>query len=102
MSATYATTIGFTDRKPPNYPAIDRAALMRDAHQIARASRDLFATYAEALAYGLRAAWMSAKSRREIRSLAAQTGVPQIPFTAAQIEASREATRRTGSSMWAA
>jgi hypothetical protein len=102
MSATYATPIGFTDKRRANYPAIDRAALMRDAHQIAKASRNLFATYAEALAYGLRAAWMSAKSRREMRSLAAQAGAPQIPFTAAQIEASRQATRRTGSSLWAA
>jgi hypothetical protein len=98
----YASVLGLTDKRPANYPAIDRAALMRDAHQIAKASRNLFATYAEALTYGLRAAWMSAKSRREIRSLAAQAGAPQIPFTAAQIAASGAATRRTGSSMWAA
>jgi len=95
----YATPIGFTDKRPADYPAIDRAALMRDAHQIARNSRGHFASYREALAYGLRAAWLSAKSRREIRSLAMQAGQPAIPFTAAQLAASRAATRRTYSSM---
>jgi hypothetical protein len=98
----HATLFGYSDRRPANFQPIDRAALMRHAHQIARASRVRFATYAEALSYGLRAAWMSAKSGRQIQSLSAQAGCPAIPFTAAQIAASREATRRTGSSMWAA
>ena len=31
----FATVMGFSDKRPANYPAIDRAALMRDAHQIA-------------------------------------------------------------------
>jgi hypothetical protein len=64
----YMSLIGYTSRRPESFPTIDRAALMRDAHQIARRSRAHFATYAEALAYGLRAAWMSAKSRRQIQS----------------------------------
>jgi hypothetical protein len=74
---------------------------MRDAHQIAKKARGHFASYHEALAYGLRTAWMSAKSRRQIQSLAIQAGRPAIPFTAAQIEASRRATRRCGASLWA-
>src|SRR5262249_29857924 len=78
-----------------------RSALMRDAHRIAKGSRAHFASYAEALAYGLRAAWLSARSRREIRSLAMQAGRPNVPFTAAQIEASRFATRRCGASFYA-
>ena len=97
----YPTPIGFTDKRPANYPAIDRAALMRDAHQIAKASCAHFASYAEALAYGLRSAWLSAKSRRTIRALAAQVGPHVVPFTAAQIEASHRATRRCGASLWA-
>ncbi len=97
----FATVMGFSDKRPANYPAIDRAALMRDAHQIAGTSRAHFATYREALAYGLRAAWLSAKSRRQIRSLAMQAGRPAIPLTAAQIEASRAATRRCSASLWA-
>jgi hypothetical protein len=93
--------MGFTDKRPANYPSINRAALMRDAHQIANASRAHFVSYAEALAYGLRSAWLSAKSRRTIRALAAQVGPHAVPFTAAQIEASRNATRRCGASLWA-
>jgi hypothetical protein len=49
----FASPIGFTTKRPANYPAIDRSALMRDAHKIAKASRTHFATYAEALSYGL-------------------------------------------------
>jgi hypothetical protein len=70
---SYATPMGFTTKRPRNYPAIDRSALMRDAHQIAKASR----------------------------ALAAQAGQPAAPFTAAQIEASRSAGRRCGASLWA-
>jgi hypothetical protein len=98
---SYANPIGFTDKRPANYPAIDRAALMRDAHQIAKNSRTHFDSYHEALTYGLRTAWASAKSRRQIQSLAIQADRPAIPFTAAQIEASRVATRRCGASLWA-
>ena len=42
------TSMGFTDKRPANYPAIDRAALMRDAHAIAKASRAHFGNYREA------------------------------------------------------
>ncbi|MGO9399730.1 MAG: hypothetical protein ACLP19_18085 [Xanthobacteraceae bacterium] len=101
MSTVYANPMGFTTKRPTDYPAIDHVALMRDAHRIAKASRSHFGSYREALAYGLQAAWLSAKSRRQIQSLATQAGRPAIPFTAAQIEASRAATRRCSASLWA-
>jgi hypothetical protein len=100
--ALYPTPMGYTSRRPQNWPAIDRGALMRDAHQIASGARPHFSSYREALAYGLRAAWMSAKSRQAIQSLAMQAGTPAVPLTAAQVKASRLATRRTGASLWAA
>jgi hypothetical protein len=98
----YPSLMGYTSRRPAGFPSIDRAALMRDAHRIASGARPHFSRYREAFAYGLRAAWMSAKSRQEIRSLAIQAGTPAVPFTAAQVKASRIATRRTGASLWAA
>jgi hypothetical protein len=93
------TPLGYTSRRPACLPAIDRAALMRAAHQAARRMRAHFATYREALAYGLGAAWRQAKLTREIRSLCAQ--VAPVRHTAHQIEESRRATRRSGSSLWA-
>jgi hypothetical protein len=93
--------MGFTTNRPPNYPAIDRSALMRDAHRIAKASLSHFDGYRAAFSYGLRAAWMAAKSRQTIRALAEQAGQPATPFTAAQIAASRAATLRCGASLWA-
>ena len=97
----YVNPMGFTNKRSANYPAIDRSALMRDAHQIAKASRVHFGSYREAFAHGLHAAWLSAKSRQTIRALAIQAGQPAAPLTAAQIEASRAATRRNGASLWA-
>jgi hypothetical protein len=46
-----------TSASQANPAAIDRAALMRRAHAIARQARPHMASYREALAYGLRAAW---------------------------------------------
>jgi hypothetical protein len=102
MTRLYPNPMGYTTRRPTGFPSIDRTALMRDAHRIAGGARPHFSRYREALAYGLRAAWMSAKSRQTIQSLAIQTGTPAVPFTAAQVKASRIATRRTGASLWAA
>jgi hypothetical protein len=93
--------MGFTTRRPATYPAIDRSALMRDAHQIAKASRAHFGSYREAFAHAPHVAWLSTKSRQTIRALAAQAGQHVGPLTTAQIEASRAATRRCGSSLWA-
>jgi hypothetical protein len=72
-----------------NMPSIDRAALMRRAHQIAR-------HYREALAYALRTAWSDAKARQEHRERFA--GYVPCILTPDQIAASRAATRRCGSS----
>jgi hypothetical protein len=98
-AALYATPLGYTSRRPAGLPPIDLAALMRAAHAIARRFRAHYAGYADALAYGLGAAWAQVNAAREIQSLRAQ--VAPVQHTAAQIEASRAATRRTGSSLWA-
>ncbi len=42
---------------PVSQPTIDRAAIMRRAHQIARSCRARFSTYRAALQYGLKASW---------------------------------------------
>jgi hypothetical protein len=99
--ALYPTPMGYTSRRPKDWLAIDRAALMRDAHRIAKSFLSHFGAYGKALAYGLRAAWMSAKSRQQIQSLNRQVDQPVAPLTARQIEASRRATRQCGSSLWA-
>lgn len=97
----YATLMGYTDKRPVELPPIDRQALMVDAHRLAECFRNYFASYREALAYGLTAAWKSLIVRREFLSLNLQAGKPTVPYTAAQIAASRRATRRCGSSLWA-
>ncbi len=97
MSSLYATPAGFNSRRPAGLPPIDRPAVMRDAHRVAKRMRTSFATYREAFAYSLGAAWATAKSNREIRSLRAQ--VARVDLTPVQIAASREATRRSGSSL---
>src|SRR5258708_1498244 len=100
MASVHMTPAGYTSQRPATLPPIDRARLMRAAHAIARQFRPRFDTHAEAIAYGLRAAWAQAKSNREIQSLRAQ--VATVHNTPAQIEASRQATRRCGSSLWGA
>jgi hypothetical protein len=95
----YATLAGYTDKRPAHLPIIDRAALMRSAHATARKFRQFYATYREALAYGLGAAWAQAKSNRNLQSLCAQAA--PVQHTPKQIKASRAATRRAGSSLWA-
>lgn len=95
----YATPLGYTNRRPDDYPAIDRATLMRDAHRIARDFRPHYDSHRQALAYGLCAAWGQVKVAREITSLRAQ--VARVEHSAAELKASRAATRRTGSSLWA-
>jgi hypothetical protein len=79
-----------------NMPSIDRAAVMRRAHQIARQARPHIPNYREALAYGLRTAWSDAKARQEHRERFA--GYVPCTLTPDQIAASRAATRRCGSS----
>jgi hypothetical protein len=85
-----------TSTSQDNPAAIARAALMRHAHQIARRARPHMASYREALAYGLKAAWGMLATRREFAAVRAR--VKSVVHTAKQIEASRAATRRCGSS----
>jgi hypothetical protein len=85
-----------TDAPQLNLPALDRAALMRRAHQIARQARPHMASYRAAFAYGLRTAWSHAKARQEHRTRFAGY-VPRI-LTPDQIAASRAATQRCGAS----
>jgi hypothetical protein len=95
----YMTPAGYTDRRPADYPALNRAALMRLAHATAKRQRSQFSSYRQALAFGLTVAWGSIKVAREFQSLRAQTA--PVQHTPAQITASRAATRRAGSSLWA-
>jgi hypothetical protein len=76
--------------------AIDRRALMQNAHRIARQARPYMASYREALAYGLRAAWGQVHVARSFAAVRARVQ-PRV-LTADQIAASRAATRRCGSS----
>jgi hypothetical protein len=77
-------------------PAIDRRALMQNAHRIAREARPFMKSYREALAYGLRAAWGQVEVARSFAAVRAKVQ-PRV-LTADQIAASRAATRRCGSS----
>jgi hypothetical protein len=77
-------------------PALDRAALMRRAHAIARQARPHMPSYRAAFAYGLRAAWGLITTQREFAQV--RTRVTPRVLTADQIAASRAATRRCGSS----
>jgi hypothetical protein len=97
----YVNLLGYTDRRPADYPALDRTRLMNEAHQIARNFRSHFASYRLALAYGLSAAWKSAKVRREFQSLNRQASHGVDSLTSAQKIASRRAARSVGSSLWA-
>lgn len=92
----YMTPLGYTSRPPVVLPPVDRAALMREAHRIAKRMRHLMTSYPEAMAYGLRTAWAQVKVRRTFQMLNAQ--VRRREYTATEIAASRAATHRCGSS----
>jgi hypothetical protein len=97
----YPTAMGYTTRRPDvTLPPLDRRALMQSAHRIARNARRHFASYAQALAYGLKAAWQQVKVARDIAMIRAQ--IKPREYTAADWAASTRATRRCGSSLWAA
>jgi hypothetical protein len=53
-------------------PTVDRAAVMRRAHQIARQARPHMASYREALACGVKAAWGLIATRREFAAVRAR------------------------------
>jgi hypothetical protein len=77
-------------------PTIDRRALMRRAHAIAKQARPHMPSYREALAYGLRAAWGLLATCREFAAVRARVQ-PRV-LTAEQRAASERATRRCGAS----
>jgi hypothetical protein len=79
-----------------NLPAIDRRALMKQAHLIARRFIGVLPNYRACLAHGMRVAWADAKARAEHKQRFA--GYVSRPLTAKQIADSRYATRRCGSS----
>jgi hypothetical protein len=75
-------------------PPVDRSALMRRAHEIARKFRPHVASYREALQYGRKGAWGLVATAREFTVLSAQ--VAHRTITPEQIAASRTATHRCG------
>jgi hypothetical protein len=88
------------DSNPPTSsatpPPIDRRALMRRAHLIARRFIGILPNYRACLAPGLRVVWADAKARAEHRERFKHF-VPWV-LTAKQIADSRYATRRCGAS----
>jgi hypothetical protein len=86
--AAYLTPMGYTDKRPADFPALDRRAVMVEAHRIAARFRPYHASYREALAYGLAAAWKANWSVRITRSLANQvshTPAPVLPMQASTV-----------------
>jgi hypothetical protein len=83
-----------TERPPVDLPPVDRSALMRRAHEIARKFRPHVASYREALQYGRKGAWGLVATAREFTVLSAQ--VAHRTITPEQIAASRTATHRCG------
>jgi hypothetical protein len=97
----YHTPMGLTSTRPAVVlPPIDRRALMQNAHRIAARFRPHMASYAEALAYGLRTAWEQFRVARSFAMLRAQVAPRQ--HTVKELAESRTATRRCGSSYIAA
>jgi hypothetical protein len=93
----FHTPAGLSIKRPDvTLPPIDRSALLRNAHRIARQARPHTNSYREALAYGLRAAWGLVATSREFAAVRAR--VAPVVHTAEQIAASRAATRRCGAS----
>lgn len=93
----YHTPMGLSTVRPKvDLPPIDRRALMVQAHVIAKRFRPHMASYREALAYGLRAAWQQVEVRRSFAMLRAQVK-PRV-LAADEIARSRAATYRCGSS----
>jgi hypothetical protein len=81
---------GLSTERPP----VDRSALMRRAHEIARKLRPQVASYREALQYGRKGDWGLVATAREFTVLSAQ--VAHRTITPEQIAASRTATHRCG------
>jgi hypothetical protein len=94
----YITPMGCSTVRPNDaLPPIDRRAVLQNAHVIARRYRAACGgSNDEALSYGLKAAGGNGGSPAQSNRFNAQ--VAKREFTAAEIAASRTATRRCGSS----
>jgi hypothetical protein len=77
--------------------SIDRAALMRRAHLIARRFRDVFPTYRQALSYALTTVWADVRARAEHRERFRDI-IPRV-LTPAERAVSQAATWRCGRSL---
>jgi hypothetical protein len=87
---------GGTNPPTSSRALIDRAALMRHAHKIARDVRPFMPSYAAALQHGLRAAWGLIRTCREFAEVRARVK-PRV-LTPEERAASERATRRCGAS----
>lgn len=74
----FMNPMGYTTRRPANFPALDRRAVMIEAHRLAKRMRPHFANYRAAFAYGLEAAWKSNWDARVLRSLIPQVSQPNV------------------------
>jgi len=94
---TYYTPLGLSTVKPAvDITPIDRKVIATKAHKIAAGVRPRVESYRVALAYGFRTAWEQGKVLQSFAMLRAQ--MKPREHTAAEIERSRAATRRVGSS----
>jgi hypothetical protein len=89
MAKLYMTPMGYTDKRPADFPALDRRAVMLQAHRIAKRFRPHHASYREALAYGLTAAWKANWSARIARSLNDQVFHKAAPAQPVQVSTVR-------------
>lgn len=97
MRKVYHTPLGLSTVKPDvEITPIDRVLVATRAHKIAAAARPRSPDYRSALSYGFRAAWEQGKVAQSFAMLRAQ--VKPREHSASDIEASRAATRRVGSS----
>lgn len=93
----YPTPLGLSTVKPDvEITPIDRVLVATRAHKIAAAARHHVPSYRSALSYGFRTAWEQGKVAQSFAMLRAQ--IKPREHTAADLEASRTATRRVGSS----
>jgi hypothetical protein len=103
VRSTSTSSLALSPRRDANLPTssiapalIDRAAIMRHAHKIARDVRPFMPNYAAALQHGLRASWGLIRTRREFAEVRARVK-PRV-LTPEERRASEHATRRCGAS----
>jgi hypothetical protein len=84
MTTLYMNPLGYTEQRPANFPFLDRSTLMVEAHRVAKAFRQHFGSYREALKYGLTTAHASNWSFRIRQSVALQCAANSSPALAAR------------------